>query len=236
MKLLQRSTPIKYSFIVFTFLFLIVSLLGISYFLNIVEDSKWSAVLSGLFAGFVVATFQALLSWVELKKLDEYDSLRIIKILPQRDSREYYGKFIATAKEKINLQGVTAQRLLEDFASEGDRSDYAKVLLAALGNGVVVRILTASHSELPVDEQAKAKQAEERMKELSARHPNFSYAYFDHPPAHVILTVDDESIIGPYFPGVKSRHSPAIHLKNTSEYVRRYLEYFDGEWAQWSEK
>jgi len=237
MRLLAKITQCKYSIIVFSTLFFLIALLAILYGFEFVVGQKWIPIISGLLTGFVVAAFQAWLSWEELKKLDEYDGLKIIKILPRRDDREYYGKLMSLAKKNISLQGVTALRFLEHFASEHNSREGAQVLLTALSKGVRVKILVTSSKMLVDDKhQQKARMAEPMLKALKLQYPNFEYAYFEHQPAHVVLTVDNESIVGPVFPGVSSEVTPAIHLKNTSEYVRPYLEYFEKEWKEWSVK
>lgn len=235
MRFLSKKTQLKNSFLVFSTLFFVIVLLAILYWLEIVVDPKWVAIISGLLTGFVVAAFQTWLSWEELKKMDEYDALKIIKILPRRDDREHYEKLMSGAKEKILLEGITAHRFLDHFASEQKNArEGAKVLLYALTNGVEVKILVASPSVLPDEKsQHKAKLAEVRLKELKQQYGSFDYAYFDHEPAHVILTVDGESIVGPVFTGVSSEVTPAIHLHNDSEFVKQYLEYFKREWEKW---
>lgn len=237
MRLLTQKAEVRYSVIIFSVLFFLIALLLISYWLDVLPGEKWGAIISGLLTGLIVFAFQIWLSWQEILKLDAYDALKIIKILPRRSDREYYGKLLATAKEQILLQGVTVQRFLEDFASKEDRQEDAKVLLAALGKNVKVRILAASPDYL-VDKRNKdkAEQAQIRMKELASQFRNFEYAYFSHPPSHVILTVDGEngeSIVGPVFPKVSSKLTPAIHIRNSSEYVKHYLEYFEKEWEEW---
>lgn len=240
MRLLTQNAEIKYSVIIFSLLFILITLLVFLYWYDVLPGEKWGAVISGLLTGLLVFAFQIFLSWKEIQKLDAYDALKIIKILPRRSDREYYGKLLSAAKEKILLQGVTAQRFLEDFASKEDRQEGAKVLLAALGKGIKVRILVASPQYLADQkDKDKAAQAECRMKELAGQFSNFEYAYFEHQPAHVILTVDGEggeSIVGPVFPKVGSKLTPAIHIRNSSEYVKHYLEYFDKEWEEWRSK
>lgn len=235
MRLLTQNSKIKNSSIVFFVLFFLIALLAILYWFEVVTDQKLIAIITGLLTGFVVAAFQTWLSWKELIKMDEYDALKIIKILPRRDDREYYEKLISVAKKNISVQGVTAQRFLDHFANEENSRDGAKVLLAALGSGVKVRILVTSPDILTDEkDRDKAKMAESRLKKLKGKFDNFDYAYFGHQPTHSILTVDDESIVGPVFPKISSEFTPAIHLKNDSEFVKDYLKYFEGEWNQWS--
>lgn len=201
------------------------------------NDQKLLGIISGLITGFIVLVFQVLLSWVELKKMEKWDELQIVDILARKDEREDYAKFISTAKNKLWMLCVTAHSFLEDFADEKSTRDGANALLKALENKVEVRFLIASPESLAADDdhhKTKSKMAEARLKELSTNFSNFKYAYFKRPPMHSILTVDDESIVGPIFPGVRSKNTPAIHLKNDSAFVKHYLKYFMEEWKEWS--
>lgn len=135
------------------------------------------------------------------------------------------------------MQGVTADSFLEDFADEKSSREGGKVLLEKLGKGVEIRILVASPDVLDAKDlrhKNKASTAANRLTALSAQFENFKYAYFNHLPMHSVLTVDNTSIVGPIFPDVPSKNTPAIHLKNDSEFVEHYLEYFRNEWKTWS--
>lgn len=202
------------------------------------NDQKLLGIISGLITGFIILVFQVLLSWVELKKMEKWDELQIVDILPRKDNREDYAKFISSAEKKLWMLCVTAHSFLEDFADEKSTRDGANALLKALENNKVeVRFLISSPDSLATDDnhhKNKAKMAELRLIELSERFNNFKYAYFKRPPMHSILTVDDESIVGPIFPGVRSQNTPAIHLKNDSAFVKQYLKYFRDEWKEWS--
>ncbi|MBZ0242944.1 MAG: hypothetical protein K8F24_07005 [Bacteroidales bacterium] len=235
MRLLTQKSEFRYSFIVFAVVFFLIAVLTILYWLEVVTNPKLVTLISGLLTGFVIVAFQTWLSWVELIKLDEYNELKIIKILHGRDDREYYERLISAAEKNISVLGVTAQRFLEHFANEQNSRVGAKVLLEALGKGVMVKILIASPDELTDEkDKNKANLANPYLRQLKEKFKdNFDYAYFKHQPVHSIFTVDDESIVGPVFPGVNSEYTPAIHLRNDSKFVTNYLKYFEGEWKKW---
>jgi len=219
-------------------LFLLIGVFWLWY--EYTNDQKLLGIISGLLTGFIVLVFQVLLSWVELRKMEKWDELRIVDILARKDERDDYAKFISTAEKKIWMLCVTAQSFLEDFADEQSTRDGANALLKALDkNKVEVRFLIASPESLEKDDEHhrnKARMAESRLKDLSTRFDNFKYAYFKKPPMHSILTVDNESIVGPIFPGVRSKNTPAIHLKNDSAFVKYYLKYFKDEWKEWGKE
>jgi len=230
MRLLGEKTEFKKSFFIFGgFLLVIFILAWLS--LSGCIDKEWLSIVSGLLTGFVVAFIQLCLSWRELQKMDKYDALKIKNILPRRNDKEYYRNMISKAERKIRISGVTAQRFLNDFANLEDTPSGGKDLLCALGKGVEVRILVASENALSsADDKNKARIAESHLQKLSAKFEEFKYAYYEHEPTHSILTIDEESIVGPIFPGLSSEHTPAIHLKNNSKYAEHYLTYFKNEW------
>lgn len=237
MKWLKESTPVRHSFIIFTLLFFLIALLTILYWFEVApfSDQKWLAIISGLLTGFVVALFQTILSLRELQKLDKYKAMKIKDVLPRKDNIDDYGKFLSTAMKKIWMQGVTADTFLEDFADERSSRKDGRVLLEALGKGVEVKILVASPDHLGQDDirhKRKAENAEPRLEALANRFPTFKFAYYKHLPMHSILTVDNTSIVGPIFPEVASKNTPAIHLENDSAFVEHYLEYFEKEWKK----
>lgn len=236
MKWLKESTPVRHSFVIFSILFFLISLLTILYWFEVLSDPRWLAIISGLLTGFVVALFQTVLSLRELQELDTYHALKIKEILLRRNDRNYYAKLISESKNKIWLQGMTAQRFLHHFANKEDSQQGAMALLEAISRGVEIRILVASKDYLlREDDKKKAEIAEPILSKLMTESKGkFKYAYYKHVPTHSIVTVDNQSIVGPIFPGEPSEHTPAIHLKNSSEFVAPYLKYFRDEWKEWS--
>lgn len=234
MRLLGEKNEFPNSFYIFGAFFAVIVILGWLSFYGCIAK-EWISITSGLLTGFVVAFVQLCLSWRELKKMDKFDSLKIIEILPKRNNREYYRTLISKAEKRIRLYGVTAQRFLNDFANLENLSGGDNDLLSVLGKGVEVRILVAHQNSLSNDEDKnKAKIAESHLNKIAVKFPNFKYAYYEHEPTHSILTIDNQSLIGPIFPGLSSEHTPAIHLKNNSKYAEHYLKYFKTEWKKWS--
>lgn len=232
MDVFKKITTVRYSFIIFSFLIGTILVLLLLFIFDVLQGPKWAVIIPGLLTGFVIALFQALLSWYELRKIDEYDSLKK-KILSHRKDADYYGSLIEKSKNEIKLLGVTAQRFLDDFGSDNPKAPLnEKVLLRAMDEGVRVKILVASHEFLDDGEnKQKADQAQKRLLTLYEKYPNyFEYCYYKHKPAHSIVIIDEECIVGPIFPKVESRYTPAIHLKTSSNFAVPYIDYFDQEW------
>ena len=105
-------------------------------------------------------------------------------------------------------------------------------MIYALERGITVRILLPLNKYLPTEEKKNAgKIVLEKYKELHNRYNNkIEIRYFDHSPAHSIFRVDDTCIVGPVFPEVESKYTPALHLLNTSPMAIKYINYFDSEW------
>lgn len=236
---LKEESKVKNSVIVFGFLLVVIIVLTYFYCTDFLVNPKWPAIISGLLTGFVVALFQTVLSLRALQKLDKYDSLKIVDILPTRDDPNYYRPLIQKAEEEIKIQGVTCKRFLDDFAN-GEKSapERNKVLLNALhkNDNLKVKILVAAEAYLDDEDKSKALAARPQLEALSKEFPGrFLYAFYERKPTHSIMVIDRESIVGPSFPHVSSKFSPAIHLKNESKFVEHYLEYFKKEWERWGE-
>ena len=238
MSWLIGESKVKNSVVVFGFLLLVITVLIWLYYSDFLVNPKWPAIITGLLTGFVVAFFQTILSLRVLQKLDKYDFLKIVDILPTRDDPNYYRPLVQNAKEEIKILGVTCKRFLDDFANcEKNAPNKNKVLLDALdnGSGLKVKILIAAESYLDGEEKNKAIDAKPQLANLSSKYPNqFFYAFYEHEPTHSIMVIDRESLVGPIFPGVSSKFSPAIHLKNESKFVEHYLNYFEAEWTEWN--
>lgn len=238
MNWLKEASKVKHSVLVFGFLLVVIIILIYLYCSNFLVHDKWPAIISGLLTGFVVALFQTVLSLRELQKLDKYDSLKIVDVLTTRDDPNYYRPLIQKAKEEIKIYGVTCKRFLDDFAnSEESAPERNRVLLDALNrnNELKVKILVAADAYLDEEDKDKANTAKKQLEKLSEKFPGrFSYAFYEEKPKHSIMVIDRESIVGPSFPHVSSKFSPAIHLKNESKFVEHYLKYFEDEWKRWS--
>lgn len=240
MKLLLREFRAQWFYPIVLILLVFIIFLSIWFFSSDAKDEKINAILSGLITGFVALLLQLWFSWVELNKLKKFDELKIINILATRDDPEYYRPLIKSAKRDVIVLGVTCLRFLQDFADdEASAPNKNKVLLESLDNKKIkVKLLVADESVLDnQDDKAKAKTAKPRLERLRQNYPNqFFYSYYTHIPAHSVMIIDDESIVGPIFPDVSSRYSPAIHLKNDSKFVEHYREYFNKEWDECSKR
>lgn len=234
----KKIFPIKFIYIIFFVLLLIIFLLSYLLFFNdFTNSAKGSGIISGLLTGFIIVACQIWLSWYEFRKIDEYNELKIKKILSDRKDPVYYGDIISKAKKEIILQGITALSFLDDFANKNQNGlEKEKVLLKALERKVKVQILIADKSILNSRHKRKAQEAENRLKELSS-YTNFEYRYYDqHQPTHSIVIIDDECIVGPIFPNVNSRDTPAIHLKRDSQLAKYYEDYFNIEWNECTQR
>lgn len=232
MKVFGETIPTRASYVIFGFLIFIIATLGFLYIYDFYKDPKWTTIIAGLFTGFVIALFQAFLSSLEFKVFDEYYALKIKKILPNRNNPVYYGDLISEANKEINVLGVTAQRFLEDFADENTIAPKEKkVLIKALKDDVEVKILIADKDYLANnDDKRKAEMAEPRLNELESNYTNFHCKRYKQLPTHSIVIIDNECIVGPVFPNVSSKDTPAIHLKRDSHLAKYYEAYFNAEW------
>lgn len=236
MSIFTRTSTIRYSFIIFSSLIGLIILLFILYWLEVIENPKVSTVISGLLTGFIVALFQAILAWYEIKKIEKLKELKIIEILPSREDPVYYGNLISRSSKEIKLLGVTAQRFLDDFGNGSPNAPaHKKVLIKALNenNDIKVKLLIAHYDVIEDNPENlnKYNLANPALAKLSQEYQNkFEYRYYKHEPTHSVLIIDNECIVGPIFPHVESKYTPAIHLHTDSAFARHYIKYFDEEW------
>lgn len=186
---------------------------------------------TGLVPGLTVALMQFLLSWAEFAQISKLRAMNIKGVLSSRDEADFYGELISKASETIDVEGVTASRLVQDFADENSHRDEKKVLIAALARGVKVRILVAESAHLAVDQKEKFSIAARLFSSLAQRYENFEIKYFNHQPTTSIVRVDDDILVGPVFSNIESRHTPTIHTSVNSNLGSSYLKHFDTEWS-----
>lgn len=199
-------------------------------------SNKLSGFSVSLAASLAVALIQLGLASYEYKHNEKLRELELKEILYNRDSRVKYEAYIKNSRRQIDIMGVTASRFFEHFGDLDDNaSEEAKALIYALERGVRVRILLPLPQENYLNNEEKmikAKNALEKYRKLSARYDKIELKHFDHSPAHSIFRIDDTCIIGPVFPKVESKYTPALHLMNTSPMAVKYINYFDSEWEE----
>lgn len=196
------------------------------------SGNLWGAVFGSLIAGILVAIIQFLISWQEYQETEKLKELKLLEVLYDRSTKEKYREYIKSATRNLDVMGSTAVRLFRDFAdTTKGASENSRVLLLALNRGVRVRILLPSEEFLPNDRKRQdAKEVKARKNEIN--HENLKIRYFEHKAAHSIFRIDDTCIIGPIFPDIESRNTPALHVMSSSPMAINYLDYFNSEWNQ----
>jgi lipopolysaccharide export LptBFGC system permease protein LptF len=216
------------------FFVLIALIVGMGYWYSKEEDAKLLAILGSLVAGIIVALIQFLIAWQDYSATEKLKQLQIKKVLLDRDKRDFYENYINSAKKNIDMMGVTGSRFMDHFANNDENApSNSKVLLGAMGKGVKVRILMPDNEFLFTDEERRNETTtREKYRNIREIFPNnFEVRYFKHVPAHSIFLVDDECILGPIFPMVSSKFTPALYLKSKSPFAEKYLDYFNSEWT-----
>lgn len=195
-------------------------------------DANISSIISGLTVGFIVACTQFLLSWYEHKKYDKFEKLGVINILSNKYNEDTYRETINNLKTRLWIMGNTVDDFLKDFADEDNSVPEKKILLSKLAQGIEVKILVANKLNLN-DEKAKNKydNAQPTLNKLKAQYSNFQVEYYDHIPTQSIFVYDNQCFIGPVFSGITSRQTPALHMITESLFAKKYIEYFENEWA-----
>jgi hypothetical protein len=222
----------------------VIKLIILLVFLGVIALGYWTwstdgnlypkrfSILSGLLTGGVIGLFQLFLSWFEHRKIEKFENMKILDVMSNRDDRKFYEGLIKKSKNEISVMGVTASRFTEHFAdTKGDRED-TKVLLSAMSRGVKVRILLPEPKHLGnIDKQLAEGKVKEAFTAIKADYPNrFEFKYFDHLPTHSIFIVDNKCILGPVFPDISSKDTPAVFLEKSSRFAQKYLAHFETEW------
>ncbi|MDU1889156.1 MAG: hypothetical protein E6767_00580 [Dysgonomonas sp.] len=228
------KTNIKIRATIIVIACLILATIGIWLLYANTSDAKVSAILGSLFAGLIVAIIQFIIAWQDYKQTEKLKELELIEVLYSRDSRAFYEKYIKRSQRKINMMGVTASRFFNDFADDSPNAPKeAQILLDALRRGVKVRILLPESDYIEnINKKQDVDKVKQRVIEINKKYPSYSLEvkYFNHTPAHSIFNVDDKCIVGPVFPELESKYTPALYLRNSSPIANKYLTYFEYEW------
>jgi len=230
MKIFNKSIKIKATVAILLLLIVLIIITGI-WFSNSPE-AKTGAILGSLVAGLFVALIQFLIAWQDYSQTEKLKELELIEVLYNRDNRTFYENYIKKAKRKISMMGVTANRFFKDFADDSpNATSNAKVLISALERNVNVEILLPNKSYLDENKVNDFDTVKGQAEILSRKFAGkLTVKYFEHVPAHSIFRVDDECIVGPVFPELESKYTPALHLRNSSPIADKYLKYFENEW------
>ena len=197
------------------------------------EDAKILAILGSLIAGLIVAIIQFCIALQDYKQTEKLKELELIKVLYDRDDRTFYEEYVMQAKREINMMGVTANRFFKDFADDDpNATSNRKVLLDVLNRRVKVRILLPNAEFVDENKRHDVEMVRQHVLRIKNTHPAYSLEvrYFTHVAAHSIFNVDDKCIVGPVFPEVESKYTPALFLRNSSPIANKYLTYFKDEW------
>lgn len=233
MNIFKKNIKIRATAIIIVCLLLLTIVVFIWYAKT--NDPKLSAILGSLFAGLIVAIIQFIIAWQDYAQTDKLKELELIKILYDRDNRTFYEEYIEQSKRKIDMMGVTASRFFNDFADDSpNATSNAKVLIDALKRKVEVRILLPDSEFVDDNKKQDVVKVKSHVKALKDTYPNCSLEvkYFKHVAAHSIFNVDDKCIVGPVFPELESKYTPALFLRNASPMAHNYLTYFEYEWSR----
>lgn len=226
-----KTTINVYLFKIIIFILFFFAVVFTYYFFKI-EDPKISALFGGLATGLIVAVIQLFLMWSDYAENEKIKQLKIKKILTHRDDELLYRNIIMQSNEQIWVLGNTALRFLQDFADK--KREDKKALLDAFSRNVKVRLLLPDPKYLASqDDKDKAVTANRKILELTEEYSSlFECRYYDHAPYHNMVMADNECLVGPIFPDISSKDSPAIYTDESSIFVKPYIKYFEFEWGK----
>lgn len=232
MKVFDKKITINFFFVIILIVSIAIFFLWSDYFKGSYTLEKKETLLSGLITGLIIALLQLFLSWYEHKEINRFKKMKVLDIRSHRDDRDFYSNLIKNAKNRIDIMGVTASRFVSDFADTQSTRPEKTILFDALTRGVVVRILVPEDGYL-LDQKLKdiAKHTKEQFIAINAKSTNFNFRYYNHVATHSIFIIDDICILGPVFPNISSKDTPAIQIRKDSPYAEKYLHYFEDEWT-----
>lgn len=233
MKIYKKNVKIRATAIIIACLLLLTIVVAMWYAKT--NDPKSSTILGSLFAGLIVAIIQFIIAWQDYEQTDKLKELELIKILYDRDNRTFYEDYLKQSKRKIDMMGVTASRFFKDFADDSpNATSNAKVLIDALKRKVKVRILLPDSEFVDDNKKQDVVKVKSHVNFLKGMYPKCSLEvrYFKHVATHSIFNVDDKCIVGPVFPELESKYTPALFLRNSSPMAHNYLTYFEYEWCR----
>ena len=235
MNIIGKSFKIKTSFIIVILFFIVTVIVGIWFWYT--DENKVGAILGSVCAGLIVALIQFSIAWQDYIQTEKLKELELIEVLYNRDNRIFYEEYIRGSKRRILMMGVTGSRFFKDFADDSpNATPGAKVLLHALQRNVKVQILLPEADNIDEIKRHDVEIVKDVVGKIKVKYPDiFKVRYFDHVPAHSIFCIDERCIVGPVFPKLESKYTPALYLRNSSPIAVEYLKYFDNEWDSASE-
>ncbi len=233
MVIFGKSVKMTISMIILVVLIVLLIVTMIIYCRMDNPSGLWGALFGSLAAGLIVAIIQYLIALQDYIQTEKLKKIKLIEVLYNRATRSQYEEYIRNTNRILDLMGVTAVRFFNDFADTSvGAPDNATVLLQALERGVHVRVLLPTDEFLPEAKRIDSAKVKTKYMELTQRYQNIEIRYFGHTAAHSIFRIDDSCIIGPVFPLLESRNTPALHLMTSSPMALNYLDYFESEWNQ----
>lgn len=231
MNIFRKNFKISASAAILISLFVFTIAALIAYYFSDNSNSKWGGLLCSLVAGMFVAIVQFIIAWEDYRQTEKLKKLKLIEVMYNRASRKQYEDFIRNTTRKLDVMGVTAVRFFSDFADTSSGApENATILLQAMARGVHVRVLLPADDYIPDSKKVDSKKVKEKYNELIKKYTNIEIRYFNHTAAHSIFRIDDTCIIGPVFPELESRNTPALHVMTSSPIALNYLDYFETEW------
>lgn len=231
MNIYSKKVTFSLSIGIFVVLLIILIVAIIIYCLIDNPGNLWGAFFGSLSAGLLVAILQFVISWQTYSEMEKLKKLKLIEILYNRADRNKYADYIRNCNSELDVMGVTAVRFFNDFADMSNGApEEATLLLKILKRGVGVRILLPSKEYLPSSKKVDFDRVSEKYNELK-QIGKIEIRYFNHNAAHSIFRVDDTCIIGPVFPELESKNTPALHVMRASPWASNYMKYFEKEWC-----
>ena len=194
------------------------------------DDPKWIGLLGGVAGGLVVYGINLLTDIFAFRRLDQLERMQVHSTLATRHDITYYRPVVRKATRSVKVTGTSCFRFITDFL---DLDSVDKVLVDQLRrhNGLVVCLLVPQEKYMSAETLQRFDSIRDKIDRLLEEFEHrVQIRRFDQYARHSLVVVDDELIAGPIFQGSESKQAPAIHIDCSTEFGKKYLEYFDDVW------
>lgn len=228
-KLFRNTVPIFYLVIIFLF----IILLSAFWIYSVIDDEKWAMLISGIVSGLIAIIVTLWLSYYEFKKIERFRQMGVIDILPERTDKKYYEEIIRDAKTVIQVMGTSCTRFLDDFGNQNS-PEHALIDAMDSNSSLSVQILVPDEDNMDHDSKKKfeSQSVKRVINDLIGKYSGrLTIKRFNFRASNSLVRADNHLIVGPVFPNVDSRHTPAIHLDTSSKYAKKYIQYYEDVWT-----
>ena len=228
MKWLDDSVPLW--LVILVILIAVISLSVMVFFLS--DNQKLSALLGGAVGGMLVYIANFISETWALRQVAKFQAMGVKNVLANRHDKIYYRRVLANASRDVKVMGASCSRFIDDFL-DPDSDD--RILIDRLQQcpSLSVQLLIPDDCNINSEAQDRFNLVADKLTKIDVRFKGrVGLRRFSHKARHSFVISDDDLIAGPIFAEERSKHAPAVHVKTSTPFGEKYLEYFKWTWEQ----